>query len=159
MDYYDPYSSDFGPDQQGIWSERERSRNRFASAAIALGILSCCLSLIFYLSIPMGALAIIMALLSKGGKRRMTSRARFAVGAGAMGMIFSLIITVYSVYTVMNDPFYRSYVEQYLNYISGTFDPADPDGGYQSLDELLNPFSVPEEKVVEPAPVLPDGSV
>lgn len=89
----------------------------------------------------------------------MTSRARFAVGAGAMGMIFSLIITVYSVYTVMNDPFYRSYVEQYLNYISGTFDPADPDGGYQSLDELLNPFSVPEEKVVEPAPVLPDGSV
>lgn len=58
--------------------------NGLASASLILGIISICLSCCFYLSVPLAALSILFALLSKGDNPKMEGRA-------STGIILSVI--------------------------------------------------------------------
>ena len=62
------------------------------TASFTLGIISILSSTCIYVSIVCGALAIIFAILSKGGATSMSSRACLSLGLGVSGIVFTIII-------------------------------------------------------------------
>ena len=77
--------------------------NYMETAALVLGILSvvtCCCR--FGGSI-FGALAIVFALLSRGGKMKMGTKAKFAFWLGISGIVITTIYYGYSLYLMFSD--------------------------------------------------------
>lgn len=62
------------------------------TAAFVLGIVSLATCACIYTSVVCGALAIMFALLSKGGATSMSSRARYALILGLIGLIATIIM-------------------------------------------------------------------
>lgn len=83
--FYEPNN----PYQQPMFDKRSRT---MTSAALALGITSLVSCMILYISIPCGALAIIFALLSKGGEMTMSREAKRAFRLGALGIIITAVM-------------------------------------------------------------------
>lgn len=75
-----------------------------------LSILSCAF---VYTGLIFGSLAIIFALLSKGGLTKLNSRAKAAIFIGTIGIMISIGIASYSVYHVLTQ--YGSF-EAYFQY-------------------------------------------
>ena len=72
-----------------------------ASILLAIGaVLSCA---IFYGAYIMGALAILFALLSRGGQMKLSSKAKFGLFVGIAAIILSTVITVASVYIAIEE--------------------------------------------------------
>lgn len=95
-----------------------RSRNPMATAAIVLGIISLMSFLFFYSSVPCGALAVLCALLSRG-QSPMPGRSKAGLACGICGLSMSLILTVFSVWTMLTNTQMRSYLEYYMQYYLG----------------------------------------
>lgn len=93
-------------------------RNPLATASMVLGILSLCTCFIFYLSLPFGALAILLAILSRI-ERNMSGKGKAGIICGLCGIIVSIAVTVSSVYFVLTDATARSYLEYYLQIYTG----------------------------------------
>jgi len=74
---------------------------RMESAALALGILSLVLCSCFYLSIPFGALAIILATLGRGADITFTNKQRIAIILGIAGIVVTILFYAYAVYTAL----------------------------------------------------------
>lgn len=98
---YDPYSS---PEM----NIRKRS-HALAFAALVFGIFSLLGGLVFYVSIPCGALAILFALLSRGNTRLNGSQ-KASIALGAAGIISSTLITLFMFYSVWTNPSLRAQV-------------------------------------------------
>ena len=62
------------------------------TAAFVLGIVSLATCACIYTSVVCGALAIMFALLSKGGATSMSNRARYALILGLIGLIATIIM-------------------------------------------------------------------
>lgn len=62
------------------------------TAAFVLGIVSLATCACIYTSVVCGALAIMFALLSKGGATSMSNRARYALILGLIGLISTIIM-------------------------------------------------------------------
>ena len=62
------------------------------TAAMILGIVSLTTCSCLYISIVCGALAIILALLSKGGENTMGSRAKIGLGLGIAGLVLTILL-------------------------------------------------------------------
>lgn len=65
--------------------------NPYEKAAFILGIASILTCSIIYVSFPAGAIAIIFAILSKGGNMKFSSKARLGVLLGVIGLILTII--------------------------------------------------------------------
>ena len=96
-------------------------RNPMATAALVFGILSLVTSLMIYLSIPCGALAVILALLSRTDKP-MRKKAKSGLICGICGMLATVIITVSAFYYVLSDSGMRSFLEYYCQMYTGDYD-------------------------------------
>lgn len=106
MDYQ--YYEQNNPYQQPIKDKRSQA---MTSAALILGITSIVTCTFLYISIGSGAIAIILALLSKGGELTMSRQAKIACVLGAVGIVMTAII-----YTVTFAAIIATYgsLEEYL---------------------------------------------
>ena len=68
---------------------------------LAYGSLIMCSCL--YLSIPMGAMAILFALLSRGGRMSLSAKARNALVLGIAGIVITVVITGVSFYIALQE--------------------------------------------------------
>ena len=94
------------------------SRNPMATAAVVLGVISLMTCLVFYISIPCGALAALFAILSRS-KNPMPGKSRFGLVCGLFGMGLSVALTLASVWMVLTNGQMRAYLERYLQYYLG----------------------------------------
>ena len=126
MDYYqNPDNSNYIPTPQ---PERP---NGFAIASMVLGILAvvvCCTGI---LGVPLGALSIIFAALSKRRGKKMPGMSIAGICLSIAGIVLGLFMTVYSFYLVYNDPaireqtnmlmeeFYGVTIDEYFDMLGG----------------------------------------
>lgn len=94
------------------------ARNPMATAAVVLGILSLMTCLFFYISIPCGAMAALLALLSHG-REPMSGKSKVGFACGLCGAAFSLAVTASSVWMVLTNAQLRGYMESYIQYYLG----------------------------------------
>lgn len=68
-----------------------RPVNMFETLSFGLGFSSllCCTCL--WLSLPMGAMAILFALLSRGGKMELSSKAKLGLALGVIGLVITIL--------------------------------------------------------------------
>lgn len=72
------------------------------SAAMILSVLSVAMSSCIYISLICGALAMMFALLSKGGELTMSSRARIGFWLGAIGIGLTIVLYVSAVMSILD---------------------------------------------------------
>ena len=108
----------FHDDMYGHVSNR---RKPLATASLVFGILSIVLCSVIYLALPLGALAIIFAVLSHT-EYKMAGKSRAGMICGFCGIIATIVVTVFSFYYVLTNPTMRSYVEYYVQMYSGDAD-------------------------------------
>lgn len=77
------------------------SYHKMESAALILGIISVVSCLIMYISIPCGALAIIFALLSRGGNYKMSDKSIAGLWIGFAGIFITIIIYAFSLFVLL----------------------------------------------------------
>ncbi len=68
--------------------------NLFEAAALTCGVISLVTCTCFYGSYIFGALAILFALLSRGGQMKMSSKAKLGLILGVIGIIFTTLVTI-----------------------------------------------------------------
>lgn len=95
-------------------------RNPMATAAITLGFLSILSCSAFYVSLPCGALAVICAVLSRGGEP-MSKKSKTGILFGVFGMILSAVVTVMAVRMVLTSPQLRSNLEYMIQMYTGDY--------------------------------------
>ena len=76
----------------------EPAHSGMETAAIILGILALIGSTCFYLSIPCAAIGILLALLSRGRREHMSTRAKTGLCISAAGLVLTVGLTSYTVY-------------------------------------------------------------
>ena len=69
-----------------------RHSEQMETASLVLGIIAIASCTCIYLSIPCGALAIIMASLSRGGRMHYGSKAQIGMILGILGLVFTLAL-------------------------------------------------------------------
>ena len=94
---YNPY----GTTPQQV--PRIQRGNVMESAAMFLGTSSLILCSCLYVSIPFGALAILFALLSRGARSSMSTRARNAMILGIAGIVVTILVYTYSFYYAIQE--------------------------------------------------------
>jgi hypothetical protein len=122
MDYqsYNPNN----PYQQPWQDKRSAS---MTTAAKVLGIISIVTCTNLFISVVCGALAIMFALLSKGGELTMSKRAKVGLGLGIAGLVITVILYAISIATILHtygslEAYLRAYLQDYG----------------MSLDDLMN---------------------
>lgn len=83
--YYQSYTPNPNP-------YMSKSSERMEIASLILGIISITSCLCLYLSIPCGALAVILGVLSRGGQMQFGSKAQIGIILGAIGLVFTIAI-------------------------------------------------------------------
>lgn len=86
--------------------------NSFAAASLFCGaasLLLCCTGL---LSIPIGALGILFAILSKRLDKPMHYMSKTGIALSSAGIILGLLILAYTIFLIATDPQYQ---QMYLN--------------------------------------------
>lgn len=94
------------------------SRNPMATAAVVLGVISLFTCMVFYISVPCGAMAVLLAILSRG-KSPMPGKSKVGIACGMIGMCLSIVVTLASVWIVLTNAQMRAYMESYLQYYLG----------------------------------------
>lgn len=124
--------------------------NSFSSAAMILGIVSLVSSCCLYISIPVGAVGIILAILSKGNSSRMDSRSKTGLGISIAGICISfvMIIAVLVSDTYMGNTTFNKVYQDYLDYYdndgssggSSGGSSQQPDQNSQDLEDYFNKY-------------------
>ncbi|MBE5858876.1 MAG: hypothetical protein E7301_01960 [Butyrivibrio sp.] len=97
-----------------------------ATAASTVGLISVALLLTVYLSIILGGIAVVLALLSRGSDKKLLPQAKRGIIFGTIGMAIGYFLLVQAFVTFFTDPEARTIVNKYSEAISG-----------QSLDDSL----------------------
>ncbi|KLU70240.1 MAG: hypothetical protein RHS_3955 [Robinsoniella sp. RHS] len=115
-----------------------------------LGIISLVTSCCLYISIPVGAIGIILALLSKGSSTRMDSRSKTGLGISIAGIGISvfMIIAVLVSNTYMGNTTFEKMYQDYLDYYgydsssdgSSGGSSQQPDQNSQDLEDYFNKY-------------------
>ena len=117
---------------------------KMATAALVLGIAAIMFIRQFFLSIPMAATAIILALLSRGGCA-VSLRGKLAITIASFTIVFSASSTAYTIYQIYHDPALRQQFEKYLEYFEMIYsEEADP-SLWDPLPEQDTPNTVPSD--------------
>ena len=89
-----------------------------ATASLVCAVLALLTLQVFFISLPLGATAVILALLSRGTSP-IHGRARIAVIGGAAAIAVSSIVTIVTVRQVYTNPQLRAQVEELYHYYTG----------------------------------------
>lgn len=91
--------------------------NAFAQASFVFGLLSVFTCMMFFISIPCGALAITFALLSRDNQQPLRGRARKGLWIGVIGALGSTIITcIMIVAAVKSVGGWEAFMNEFVNY-------------------------------------------
>ncbi len=107
MDDFSYYQQN-NPYQQPVQDKRSAS---MTTAATILGVISVTTCTCLYVSVACGGLAILLALLSKGGELTMSKSARLALYLGVAGLVITAITYAVTLYAIIGE--YGS-LEEYL---------------------------------------------
>ena len=80
-----------------------RRGNAMETAALVLGASSIIMCNCLYLAIPFGGLAILFALLSRGGRMSLTTKARNGLILGIVGIVVTIAFYAYAFYIAIQD--------------------------------------------------------
>ena len=111
--------------------------NPMAKAASTLGILSivATLTMMIYPSIILGAMAIILALLSRGRDRHLSDKASSGMTTGIIGLSVNIIIAVTAVMLLIGDNPFKSQINELMKEMYGqTYDDMLEDAMDGSFD-------------------------
>lgn len=160
-----------GPQKQPSPSSFPGDRSfGMATAALILGIISLVSSCCFYLSIPMGALAILLALLSRGSLRKFSSQAKSGMILGIVGLAATSALLVSSLF-LLGDGRFREQLEDYMEYYSRDAYDSDQDeileeffeepdeGGSDIYDNYNEGYFNPTPYREEPADQIPGDTI
>ena len=81
----------------------DKRSHAFETAALVLAVISIATCTCIYFSIPSGALAVIFALLSKGGESSLNSKSKLAFWLGIAGIAITIIIYTFSIITLLRE--------------------------------------------------------
>lgn len=95
--------------------EYSKTSRGLATGALVLAILAVPFFFLFYVSIPLGATAVILALLSRG-RGKLRGRAKTATLIGTAAIAFSASFTVYLFVSVYQSPDLQKQIEQIVEY-------------------------------------------
>lgn len=109
---YQTESNNFG--QAPVSYEDKRSTG-FATASIVMGIIAIATCCCIYTSIVCGALAIIFALLSRGGEMTMDGKAKVGLALGIVGFIVAIIVLIVAVIYCI---YYFGGMDGLINYVN-----------------------------------------
>lgn len=121
------------------------ARRNMATASLVCAIIALVTIQFFFISLPLGGTAVILALLSRGNGR-VHGRARIAMIGGAAALVLSSLITVYAVHQVYTNPALRAQVEQLYNYYTGQI-PGITDKAAESEEE--EPLSESPQEILQ----------
>lgn len=115
----DPNLSNFNENTDSPSMRRHRisGSRSMATAAMVLGLIAIPLFFVFYISIPLAATAIVLALLSRGDGS-LHPRAKVSLIVSIAAIAASVLVTGYAFITVRNNPALRRELEQMLDYFS-----------------------------------------
>lgn len=102
MDYNQQYQNNNNYYQQPAPTQK---RNNMAIASMVCGIVAlvmCCMGL----SLPLGALAILFAILSRRKGQTMNSMSIAGIVTGIIGLLLGIVIMLYSLF-LMQDPYFQ----------------------------------------------------
>lgn len=102
-------------------------------ASMVMGILGLVMSCCIYPAIIFGSLAIIFALLSRGGEMTMNGYAKAGMILGIIGIVFGIIFIIYGFFTIMTQ---FGGFEGYLNYVEELMEEM----GYPGYSDSYNPY-------------------
>lgn len=77
--------------------------HQFETAGFVLSIVAMCCSCCLYISLPCGALAVLFAILSKGGSDKMTGKAVTAFWLGIAALLSTLLVYGVATYTALQE--------------------------------------------------------
>lgn len=80
-----------------------QTANPYETIAMVLGIASLVMCSCLYISIPVGAMAIILALLSRGKKMELGSKAKLAIILGIIGVVATIIFYAFAFYVAIQE--------------------------------------------------------
>lgn len=78
-------------------------KNTFATASIVLSVAALLTCTFFYSAYLMGALAILFALLSRGDRMHMNTKAKWGLILGSAAILLSTVITISAIYIVLEE--------------------------------------------------------
>lgn len=114
---FNSYNHSFENEDQTYYRP-PRKTNRFetASLVLSIGAVLCCSS--FYIAYILGALAILFALLSRGGGMKFAAKAKAGIILGIGSIILSTVITAGALYLAIEEygsvnNILREYAETY----------------------------------------------
>lgn len=145
--YGGPYGDPYGGSYENPSRRPSSGSPALATAAFVLSLISGASFYIFYISIPLAALAILLGLLSRGdGKAR--SRAKIAIMLGVIDLAASSAFTATAAYSVFHDPDLRAQFEAMWDYYMDYFGNGPEDGPIGDTPEFV--FYEPDtEKLVQ----------
>ncbi len=111
-----------GPDDYNRYKSAAAKRT-MATASLVCGIIALVSFQLFFISLPLAGVSIILALLSRSSGK-IETRARFALIAAGIAAVICSLYTVYVIRTVYNNPQLRAQVEQLYNYYTGESIPS-----------------------------------
>ena len=91
-----------------------------ATGALVLALLAVPFFFLFYISIPLGAVAVLLALLSRG-RGKISLRAKLAAFIGAGAICLSGLTTSYMFITVYRTPELREQLERMIDFYYGFY--------------------------------------
>lgn len=152
----DPASNDYGGSYHYDFDLNQEKQDStppqpdgFSSAALVLGILSLVLCCCCYVSIPLGALGILFAILSKRGGL-MSGRSRAGLGLSIAGLCLTLLMTVSMVLTVLRDDTFWQTLEDTQKYYQGEdYDSDDLEDFFREYEEYFQPHGGQEPDAPE----------
>lgn len=97
---------------------RDKRSNAMATAAIILGTISLAMCSCLYLSIVCGGMAILFALLSKGGETTMSQSAKIGLILGCVGLAATVVMYTITFVTIIHtygslEEYLRVYLKDY----------------------------------------------
>lgn len=111
-----------------------RGSRKMATAALILAFLSVPLFFLFYVSIPLAATALLLALLSRG-KAAVSFRGKMAIFIAAVSIGLSASITISAAVALYRSPELRHQLEQIMDYYDSFYEEDS-----QSISDLLEDY-------------------
>ncbi len=135
-DYGGPYQYD--PSAVPPPPSEDNAPSGFASASLVLGILSLVLGCCLYVSIPLGGLGILFAILSKK-TADMEGRAKAGLGLSIAGLVLSILLTIVAVFSfVAYSTRTGMDIDEYMDqYFQGIYGEDAPDIDSDLLEDYL----------------------
>lgn len=120
------------------------SSSGMASAALVLGIISIVTACCFYISIPLGALSILFAILSKEPSRPYLSQAKSGLILSIIGIAATLLLLALAFVvevTYLDDTEFRKQWEEYMDYFEDEYlpneEPSDSFDGFKGYEDEM----------------------